>query len=200
VLLAAALAGCMARPPEAEPERSARAALVEALEVERGGRPLERGMVSVTATVEEIDLATRTVVLRTPRQNLVRIQVDDDVRNLPQVRVGDRVVATYYESVAIEVHERGETEPGVSTSEDVRRAPAGAKPARSEARRTAITATVVAVDRERSAVTVQGPEGTEITVAVENPQRLARLEVGDLVEAVVTEAFAIAVGSPQQPE
>ena len=59
--------------------------------------------VTVTATVEKIDLATRMVTLRGPDGKSVTFRAGDQVKNLPQVKKGDKVVATYYESVAYEV-------------------------------------------------------------------------------------------------
>ncbi len=93
-------------------------------------------MREVTATVEAIDVATRMVSLRGPDGEVVTVQVDPAVRNLPRVKVGDRVVARYYEALGAELKKRGGTagetsaaasEPEVAVA--VGRAEEGARPA-----------------------------------------------------------------------
>src|SRR3990172_5146847 len=74
-----------------------------------GDGTLERSnAVTVTATVVAINLKKREVTLRGPDGTTDTIHVDDRVKNLPQVRKGDQVVATYYESVAVQVKKPGE--------------------------------------------------------------------------------------------
>ena len=61
---------------------------------------VERSWVeTITATVEALDLANRMVTLRGPQGNVVSLRVDESVKNLPQVKVGDQVVANYYVSL-----------------------------------------------------------------------------------------------------
>lgn len=57
----------------------------------------------VTATVEAIDYATRTVTLRGPEGNSRTIKVDPSVKRLNEVKKGDQVVARYTEGLAISV-------------------------------------------------------------------------------------------------
>lgn len=45
--------------------------------------------VKVTATVVSVDMATRMVVLKGPKGNLVEIYADERVKNLPQLKAGD---------------------------------------------------------------------------------------------------------------
>src|SRR5262245_56150399 len=82
---------------------------------------------SVTATVEAIDPSTRVITLRGVESGKVRtFRVDDEVRNLDQVKVGDRVNVDYYESLAIHVLPPGEAINDVRTASD--RAEPGEKP------------------------------------------------------------------------
>jgi hypothetical protein len=57
----------------------------------------------VTATVEAIDYAARTVTLRGPGGNARTIKVDPSVKRLNEVKKGDQVVARYTEGLAISV-------------------------------------------------------------------------------------------------
>ena len=54
----------------------------------------------VTASIEAVDLANRIVTLRGPRGNVFAVLVGPEVKNLPQVKVGDVLEIDHYESVA----------------------------------------------------------------------------------------------------
>lgn len=47
-------------------------------------------LVEATATVTAVDMANRLVTIQGPEGNLTVIQVTDQVKNLPQVKIGDR--------------------------------------------------------------------------------------------------------------
>jgi len=157
------------------------------------GAITESSVVMAAATVVAIDQTTRMVTLRAADGQLNTVRVDSSVRNLSQVRKGDEVVATYYESVAVQVKKPGEAEPGVSTSADAARAQHGELPAGAVAETTTIVATVTKIDHKHQSVTLRGADGTMKTVDVRNPAHLEKLKVGDLVELSLTEALAIQV-------
>src|SRR5512136_4115 len=60
-------------------------------------------LVTVTASVEAIDPATREVTLKGPLGNSVTFTVDKRVKRLNEVKVGDLVRADYYVSIAGEL-------------------------------------------------------------------------------------------------
>lgn len=57
----------------------------------------------VQARVEEIDYATRTVVLTGPDGNRVKVTADESVRRLAEVKPGDMVVVRYTEGLAMQM-------------------------------------------------------------------------------------------------
>ena len=63
--------------------------------------------VSVTAEVVYIDKQDRIVVVKGPEGNYAEIDVPEAARNFDQVRVGDQVKVTYYESVALFLGDTG---------------------------------------------------------------------------------------------
>jgi hypothetical protein len=148
---------------------------------------------TVTATVEAIDQASRMVTLKGPKGNTVTFKASDRVKNLPQVKVGDKVVAKYYESVAVQVKKPGEAEAGATETEEVATAKPGEKPAGVAISQKTITATVEAIDTKKPSVTLKGPEGNLVTVKVKNPKHLENVKVGDQVVITYTEALAISV-------
>src|SRR5262245_14681716 len=161
---------------------------------ETGDGKIERSnVVTMTATVVAIDHKKRMVTLRGPEGNTETIHVDESVRNLPQVKKGDEVAVTYYESRAIQVKKPGEATPGITSSEGMERAQPGAMPGGVVARKTTLTATITAIDRKKDTATLKGPKGKSVTVKVQDPSRLEKVKVGDLVQVNYTEAVAVAV-------
>jgi hypothetical protein len=118
------------------------------------------------------------------------------VRNLPQVKVGDEVTASYYESLAYEVKKPGTATPGATVAEETGRAKPGEKPAGAGARVTTLVATITGIDKAAGTVTLQGPTGKATTVKARDPRNLDRVTVGDLVEITYTEAVAVTVDKP----
>ena len=148
--------------------------------------------VTATATVEDVDQKNRVVTLRTADGEVKRIEV----RNLPQVRKGDVVTATYYESIAIALRDATGEKPSVAVTNDMERAPLGAKPSGAVMQTTTLKAKVTAVDKKKQTVTLEGPKGGTVTIKVEDPKRLDNVVVGHLVEAVYRESVVISVDKP----
>ena len=94
--------------------------------------------VKVTAKVKKVDLKTRHVTLEGPDGKRVTVTAGDEVRNLAQVKAGDDVVVTYYESIAYEVKKPGDATPGVAVAEGAQRAKLGEKPGASTVSRIAL--------------------------------------------------------------
>ena len=153
---------------------------------------LEENVVTVTATVVAVDLNTRTVTIRGPEGRVRDIRVDETVKNLPQVDVGDEVSVTYYESIAARIVKAGSGE-GASVQQAVITAKPGEKPAGAVVQQATVTATVEAIDKGNRKVTLRGPEGKSVEVKVKNPDHLTRVQVGDEVAITYTEALAISV-------
>jgi hypothetical protein len=155
-------------------------------------------LVSVTAKVKAINQKTRMVTLQRPDGSVVKFKAGDEVRNLPQVKVGDEVTATYYESLAYEVKKPGDATPGGAVAEGLQRAELGQKPGGAAGRVTTITATIAAIDKAADTVTLRTPDGESTTIKARNPDNLNRVSVGDLVEITYTQALAISVGTPKK--
>jgi Cu/Ag efflux protein CusF len=188
------IAGCAAMCKEAPPPPAAVAPA-----------PLPSGvvgenLVSATARVKAIDHKTRRVTLQRADGSVVKFVAGDEVRNLPQVKVGDEVNVTYYESLAYEVRKPGEGAPGAGASiaEGAARAKLGEKPGGAAGRVTTVTATIAAIDKGAGTVTLRGPDGETTTIKARNPDNLNRVAVGDLVDITYTEALAISVETPQK--
>ena len=115
------------------------------------------------------------------------------MRNLPQVSRGDRVDATYYRSLAIDLHKKGEATPAVSAASASGRTPKGEMPGAAGGQTVTMIATIRALDRKNQTATLESPDGKLTTIAVRNPAHFDVAKVGDLVEINYTEAVAISV-------
>ncbi len=147
----------------------------------------------VAATVAAVDLPRREVTLRGPQGNLFTVEAGEEVRNLPQVEVGDRVIVRYYEAIAAQLAKSGQ-QAGASAA--VTRAPLGAKPAAGVARQVTATVRIDALDLATHTVSFTGPQGHSQTITVHDPKMqdfLKTLKVGDQVAVTYTEALAISV-------
>lgn len=153
----------------------------------------ESTLVTVTAAVEAIDQKTRMVTLKGPQGNSVTFKAGEQVKNLSQVKVGDSVLAKYYESVAIEVKKPGEAKPGVTKQEAVTRAKPGETPAGMAVSQVTVTTTIAAIDKKKPTVTLKGADGKTTTVKVRNPKNLENVKVGDQVVITYTEALALSL-------
>jgi hypothetical protein len=157
--------------------------------------------VKMTATVVLIDMGSRDVVLIDSQGKMHKINVSDQVRNLDQVKVGDKVTTEYTEAISVRLKKRGTADlPPASAEEAIVRSPKGMKPGGAVGRKVTAFATVVAVNPKKQFVTLRGPLGNEYDVQVLDPVLLKTVNKGDEVEVVYTEALAISVQSAPGPK
>ena len=158
------------------------------------------GTVTVTSTVEAVDLEKRVVTLKGENGTVTELAVSKEVRNLPQLKKGDRVVATYHEAIAADVYKAGTEMPPAKNAVAAERAKAGEKPGGAVAEVTSATATIDAIDKANSRVTLKGPEGNKVSVKIRDPKKLDAVSVGDQVQITYTRALAISVTDANSPD
>lgn len=149
--------------------------------------------ITIQATVEKVNLDKRKVTIKGFDGTRETIKVGDEVRNLPQLKRGDVVVVTYYQSAAFEVLKNGEERPAAAAVEGLGRAKEGEKPGAVGATIVTVVADVVKLDREGRTATLRGPEGNLFSVDVQNPDNFDKVKVGEKVEITLTEAVAVDV-------
>jgi Cu/Ag efflux protein CusF len=153
-------------------------------------------LITLTATVEAIDLEKRLVTLKGPEGKTVTLKVDEQARNLAQVKVGDEVQAEYLQSVALYAQKPDGSLPAAAEIAAIERAPAGEKPGMAAIDSRMITATVESIDLEKRTVALKGPEGNTLNLKVdERTPNLENLKAGDQVVARYTQAIAISVNA-----
>src|SRR5450631_4163259 len=121
--------------------------------------------VKMTATVVSIDMGSRDLLLIDSQGKMHKVNVGDQVRNLDQVKVGDKVTAEYTEAISLQLKKRGTTAaPPASAQEAMIRSAKGMKPGGAVGRKVTAFATVVAVNAAKQFVTLRGPLGNEYDV------------------------------------
>jgi hypothetical protein len=149
-----------------------------------------------TATVESINQSARMVSLRGEDGRYLTIAVPPEVKNLAQVKAGDKVVVSYYQGVAAEVKKAGEGVAGVEhTMGDVTAKP-GEMPGHAIGSMVRTTVQVESVDTSFHTLTFKRADGMIRVIAVESPdgQRfIGELKPGDHVEVTYAEAVAVSV-------
>jgi len=188
LIVAASLLGAFAAlPASAQPAADSKAVVTTS--------PGQASVVqkhTIVATVEAIDIAKREITLKGPGGKVVPLSATPEVRNLEQVKVGDRLVVTYIEALSLTLKKDGKELRSSNTKTDGVRAAQGAKPGGAVAEQVTVIADVTAVDRKTHMVTLKGPKQT-VDLHVADPAQLKLIKVGDQIEAVYQQALAVGV-------
>jgi hypothetical protein len=157
----------------------------------------EATVVTVRGWIDAVDKTNSTVRLKGPRGGTVTLDVKDPEK-LDAVQVGDPVLASYMEALAVQVKKPGTASPSVSVQESRVTSKPGETPGGAVGREVVVIATVTAVDKTAQTVTIKGPQGNTETIKVRDPKNLEGVEAGNMVELTYTQAFAITLDrSPQ---
>jgi len=147
---------------------------------------------TLIGTVEAIDVQQRVVTLKGSKGNLLVAGVHPDVRDLDQVKVGDRVAVRYAEALTLTLKKDGKELRSSSVTNDSASAPAGQRPAGVAAEQILITADVTAVNTKTQTVTLRGPKQT-VDLLVPDPAQLKLIKVGDQIQAEYLQAVALSI-------
>ena len=147
--------------------------------------------ITATATIEAIDRTSRQITLKNPKGELATIVAGPEVKRFDQLKVGDTVSATYYESIAVNVRRPGDKGPnpgGAAVTPG-----AGPRPSATAAAQQSVTVTVQAIDKPNQSVTVKRADGSVLSFRVQNPKNLEIAKVGDTVDITYTVAVLVDV-------
>jgi Cu/Ag efflux protein CusF len=173
-----------------------------ALAQDKAKSPLAEGrgvaeVVRMTATVDSVDQATRTVTLKNAKGETTTFVAGPEVRNLAQVAKGDVVTLEYAQALAVKLAKTTSTTRERSVVEDMKRSEPGQKPGGIAVRQVKVIASVEKIDTAKNMVTLRGPQAT-VDLKVQDPANLKGLKAGDFVEAIYTEAVAINVAAAKK--
>jgi len=151
----------------------------------------------VDAVVTKVDSKTRTVTLKDKDGTVTNFVAGPEIKNFPQIKVGDRLTVTHELAVVIEllkVNNQGIRSEVQTTSQTS--APLGSKPASVISNTTTIIATVIGIDRQKLTISVKGPKGKPDIYRIKNAALLKDVAVNDEVKIVLYDAMAASFTAP----
>ena len=155
-----------------------------------------KSVLKTSAIVEAVDPETRKVKLLGPDGSRFTVVAGPEVRNFAQIEPRDRLVIEYTESIAVVVTPHRPDAAGAGSLGMIDVAAPGQKPHIAGLETRAVTATIVALDRESRRATLQLPDGSTAKVRTADDAPLELVDVGDQVTAMITESLAISVVEP----
>ncbi|MEZ5503095.1 MAG: hypothetical protein R3E50_10735 [Halioglobus sp.] len=165
---------------------------------ESGGRAVAA---EVEAVVTAIDLKTREVSLRTPSGFVITLVAPERVIKLEDVKVGDRLVGSFYAAIEAELRAPTETELAEPWKVLEESAISGdtAQPGVEAARLVRAVVTIEGVNKETGIVVVKDSRGRTHFISGVDPQKLNGVSVGQTAVIVFTEAMALTLEKQGQP-
>jgi Cu/Ag efflux protein CusF len=152
--------------------------------------------VTASGTVEAIDHTSRVLTLKDEDGEFVTVDVPADVKRFPEIKVGDKVSATYYDNVTVRLKKPGEAP--VNAESAAATPGTGVKPGGTVATQRTMTAVVEAIDPKVPSITFKGPKGWKYSRKIVDKSVLKQVKVGDQVDFTWTEAVMIEVTAPKK--
>jgi hypothetical protein len=150
---------------------------------------------TVTATVDAIEIASRSLTLRKPDDTLVTTKVPKQFVRFDSLKVGDKLTATYYDNIVIRVKAPGEKD--VDSAEGSVVPTPGLKPGFTVGAQRVITATITAIDPKIPSISLSGPGNWTYSSRVEDKEALKQVKVGDRLDIAWTEAVMLSSTPPK---
>jgi Cu/Ag efflux protein CusF len=145
--------------------------------------------VTAVMTITAIDPATRSITLRSEKGDEDTFTAGPEVTRFNQLKVGDKIRATYYESLVFQLRKPGAPSApnvGVVAGGRIPEAPGGAMGAQQT-----MTVTVKAVDMNLPSITVTTPDGRTVTRRVGEKKNLEGVNPGDRIDITYTQALVV---------
>ena len=149
----------------------------------------KQNKVTVTATIKAIDAATRSVTLRAENGDEDTFTVGPEVVRFDQLKAGDTITASYYESLVFQVLKPGAPAPPSGTGLAAGRLKA--VPGGAIGRQETTTVTVKAVDVNVPSITVTTADGRTLTRKIAEKKNLDGVKAGDKIEITYTQAVVV---------
>jgi len=149
----------------------------------------KQNQVTATATIKAIDPAKRSVTLRAENGDEDTFTVGPDVTRFDQLKVGDTIKATYYESLVFQVRKPGAaaaTSGAVAAGGRLKDVPGGVVGTQETT-----TVTVKAVDMNVPSITVVTADGRTLTRKIAEKKNLEGVSPGDRIDITYTQGLVV---------
>jgi hypothetical protein len=142
-------------------------------------RELPTQTTTVAGTIETIDQGKRAMNIKTADGKFVAVNVPESVARFDELKVGDKISATYNNNVIVRLKPPGEAPVDTVETDQARTGSSGTQVM---VRR--MTASIVDIDRAASSISFEGPNGWKYSRRVVDPEVFAQVKVGDKVDIV----------------
>ena len=150
---------------------------------------VKQNVKKATLTITAIDPATRSVTLRATNGDEDTFTVGPAVARFNQLKVGDRINATYQEAVVFEVRKPGAPAATTGTTAAGERYKSTVGGAVGAAHTTSVT--VKAVNMTEPSITVVTSDGHTMTRRIEDKKNLENVKPGDRIDITYSEALIL---------
>ena len=154
-------------------------------------KELPKQTVTVAGTVETIDKSIRVVNIKTADGKFVALDVPASAKRFDELKVGDKVKATYNNNVMVRLKPAGEA--AVDTADTSSTMGKEARPGGTASMVRTMTATIADIDKSTSSMTFVGPNGWKYSRRIVDPKVFDQVKVGDKVDITWSTDVTIAV-------
>ncbi len=174
------------------------AVLTLALPFSSGSMAAEKGAVELVDAavavdvIVNIDKDSRVITLKNEAGEHYEFTAGPEVKNFAQLKRGDLVIMEYYAGFAIGLEPKGSGLEEKASAMKIETAAPGEKPGMKVTSGTFVSAELVGIDKEQRVVILEGPEHV-LALKASDRINLDNLEVGQKVDALYTESYAISV-------
>jgi Cu/Ag efflux protein CusF len=143
--------------------------------------------VTTSATIQAIDSTTRMVTLRDEKGQEDTFELGPEVKRFNELKVGDKVKMTYYESLVFLVRKPGDKAPSTAPTGAITPG-RGSLPGATAAAQQKASVTVKAIDPKVPSITVTTDDGRTVTRKINEAKYLEGLKPGDKIDITYTVA------------
>ena len=154
-------------------------------------KELPKQTVTVAGTVETIDKSRRAVNIKTADGKFVALDVPASAKRFDELKVGDKVKATYNNNVMVRLKPAGEA--AVDTADTSSTMGKGAQPGGTASMVRTMTATISDIDKANSSMTFVGPNQWKYSRRIVDPKVFDQVKVGDRVDITWSTELVLAV-------
>jgi len=167
------------------------AALLINTSAARGQTVTKGSTATETATITGIDATRKLITLKsdTGEEDTFDASI---LKRFDELKVGQKIKATYYESMVFQVVKPGQAASPASAEASLNRAKS-ALPAGTVSTQQKMTVTVKSIDPKVPSLTVTTPDGRIVTRKIEDKKNIEGLKIGDRIEITYTQALVASV-------
>jgi Cu/Ag efflux protein CusF len=150
----------------------------------------KQNKMTAAVTIKAIDRATRSVTLHAENGDEDTFTVGPEVKRFDQLKVGDTIKATYYESLVLQLRKPGAAAPttgAVAAGGRMKDVPGGAIGVEQTT-----SVTVKAIDMNAPSITVTTADGRTLTRKIADKKNLEGVTPGDHIDITYTQGLLVA--------